>query len=277
MTRSRRLTAAVAGIALLYAGSSGLAAAQDAVAAPKQGRFSLGAGATGEFLLESSALNSITRELDSLAALSDALPDAPGTLEFNEASLDDFYGSLVGVQLTGSYGLTDSIELFARAGYLESGSATTLDGSLVETSGSFSAFQGQVTTQLDDYQEFNLQVGARYFFNEGGSLRPFVGGYGGVRFIDSVGATVEASDGETTATIFEGGFFDDTTALVAGGEIGLAFSFTPNFTFSVNAGINWTDDWDIDYTDLAPAGIGELGDTGRRISFPLGGRFTYTF
>ncbi|MBK5921698.1 hypothetical protein CCR80_11715 [Rhodothalassium salexigens] len=255
------------------AAAPAFAQSSDPIAPPKAGRFSAGLGATGEFLLSSTSLQDVQFN-GSLNQLLDTLPDVEGLAQINEQSLDNSYGSLVGVQGTASYGLTDRIELFARGGYLESGASN-------KTAGSFAGgdTRGTFTAVLGDYSEFYLHGGARYFFNDGMDLRPFVGGFAGVRFIDSVGMTLTADRGDGTSfgTVYDGALFDDDTVLTAGGEFGLAYSFRNNFTFSINVGISWTGEWALADDALDGTVLDGAEDTGRRLSIPIGGRFTYTF
>ncbi|MBB4212304.1 hypothetical protein EV659_10937 [Rhodothalassium salexigens DSM 2132] len=266
------LATALAAAMSSVAAAPAFAQSSDPVAPPKAGRFSAGLGATGEFLLSSTSLQDFQFN-GNLSQILDTLPDVEGIAQINEQSLDNSYGSLVGVQGTVSYGLTDRIELFARGGYMESGSSN-------KTAGSFAGgdTQGTFTAVLDDYNEFYLHGGARYFFNDGMDFRPFVGGFFGVRFIDSVGMTLTA-DGNAgpIGTVYDGALFDDDTVLTAGGEFGLAYSFRDNFTFSVNVGISWTGEWSLAEEAFEGTVLNGAQDTGRRLSIPIGGRFTYTF
>ena len=170
----------------------------------------------------------------------------------------DVYDTPLVARLGFNYGLSDASEVFGRFQYTHA-SSDDFDFATVTAAGTIRVFTtpslivdiplsagDTIEAELDDYEEFALDVGYRRFFlAKTNKFRPYASVGVGMSYID--GIDIEYSAGSTK--IAEGSFYDDSWVFNGSLGVGFRYSFT-NVAIGVETGIRYQDDLDDDDGDL---------------------------
>lgn len=194
-------------------------------------------------------------------------------------SFDDVFDIPVSLGVTLNYGLSSSSEIFGRLQYVYA-SADKFDYLTFRTAGTI--FSGPINNnpdpitpipvvagdviegEFDDYKEYGIDLGYRYFFSTESNFRPFASVTGGIRYIEALELDYIAPNGES---IGKAKFYDDSTVFSAGLGIGFRYSLSPTIALGLETGISYQDK--LDDEDLQGGGPDDLNDGGNRWQIPL--------
>lgn len=192
---------------------------------------------------------------------------------------DDVFDTPLSVGLTLNYGLSSHSEVFGRLQYTQA-SAQKFDLLTFRTAGFINAgpVNGNsppiapipvavgdvVRGEFDDYEEYGLDIGYRYFFKSDNRFKPFASISGGVRFVDSLKLDYIAPTGES---IGKANFYDDSTVFAMGIGVGFRYEVSPTVAFGIESGVSYQDK--LDDEDLGGGGLGGLNHGGDRLQIPL--------
>lgn len=236
-----RITGVFVTVVAVFGATAGSAAAQ-ATSTPTPGmwRYSLSAGLDV----------SINSEFHTGATA--------GAINVDSRDYDDVFGTLYRVRFDVARAAADNGEFFGSLNYV-TGSADRLQ---VGTVGA-----DPLIADFDDYREYGVEVGYRYFFNPGSPWRPYAAGAVGVKYVDAINATFLVGD---TPTFVDQSFYDDSFSPTIGMAVGVMLASSPWIAFGVETGLRYDFDLtDDDNNDIAGAGLDTINDTGSRFYLPL--------
>lgn len=196
-----------------------------------------------------------------------------------DQGFDDAFDMPVSVGLTLNYGFSSSSEVFGRLQYTQA-SAEKFDLLTFRTAGFIEsgpvngnppaiapipvAIGDVVRGEFDDYEEYGIDIGYRYFFTTDNHFKPFASISGGVRFVDSLKLEYIAPTGESLG---KARFYDDSTVFSAGIGVGFRYEVSPTVALGLETGISYQDK--LDDEDLGGGGLDDLNDGGDRLQVPL--------
>lgn len=213
-----------------------------------------------------------TAPVASLAALNPNLPAASAELRIGSRSFDQIYGEATSFELDVARGIGGAREVFASVSRVDA------DGGQVEVGTAFvPALSASlpVIGRFGDFSQTSLQVGVRQYFGNEGGIQPFVGGRLGLVQTDEIRAsfTVPVPAGVGTEpndiVLTNVPFYQDSTAVSAGLDVGVSFAVNERFSLSAETGLRFTGDLDGDDSAIGGLGLGSINDTGARTSVPV--------
>ena len=196
-----------------------------------------------------------------------------------DQGFDDAYDTPVSVGFTLNYGLSSSSEVFGRLQYTQA-SAEKFDLLTFRTAGSINsgpvngnppaiapipvAIGDVLRGEFDDYEEYGVDIGYRYFFTTDNHFKPFASISGGVRMVESLKLEYFAPTGES---IGKARFYDDSTVFSAGFGAGFRYELSPTVALGLETGVSYQDK--LDDENLGGGGPDGLNDGGDRLQIPL--------
>lgn len=196
-----------------------------------------------------------------------------------DQDFDDAFDTPVSVGITLNYGLSSSGEVFGRLQYTQA-SASKFDLLTFASAGFINsgpvndnppaiapipvATGDIVRGEFDDYEEYGIDIGYRYFFTTDNHFKPFASVSGGVRIIDSLKLEYFAPMGES---IGKARFYDDSTVYSAGIGIGFRYEVSPTVALGLETGVSYQGK--LDDENLGGGGLDDLNDGGDRWQIPL--------
>lgn len=163
----------------------------------------------------------------------DILADGQGTIAdrpvvFESVRYKDVYEPKARYQGFLGYGVSESVEMVLRGGYYKSKGtgikAGTLDGR-------------DLFAFFPDYEEWNLEIAARYYIEHRSRLKSWVAPVVGLR--SSKELVVSYSIPDVGTAILNVPFSNASTVPVFGLDIGVSFDLTPNLLVGLDSGLRW--------------------------------------
>jgi hypothetical protein len=171
----------------------------------------------------------------------------------------DIYDPGFGWRAGAGYGVSDNVEIFGafawertEASELSVGNVASLD----------------LRAAFGDYTSYGIDAGMRYHFTPGAAVNPYVSVLAGFRQVDAIPGTFSVP--AAGVTLPDTPFFDDSTVPVIGGDFGVLFAVSSQFSLGVEGGIRYHTDLS-DIEGLAGTGLENLNDAGSRWSVPISG------
>lgn len=203
-----------------------------------------------------------------------ALPGGtPIDLLIDERGFDDIYDGFLGYTANITVALDRSTKMYV--GYREvSGEADPLEvgQALVDPAGAATAVP--IMAQFDDYEEWSVQLGFLTSKAMHKRLELIWGGRGSVGFTNNINGTFSIAN---VATLADVPFYDDSTILSFGVNLGLRYNVRPNFSIIGLAGAEYRTSLDQNDSALPALGLGNLNNGSGFTSLPifLGGTINF--
>ncbi|MEY2480391.1 MAG: hypothetical protein QOI04_1318 [Verrucomicrobiota bacterium] len=198
-------------------------------------------------------------------------------LDIKSRDWNDVYNNFFRGQVEVGYVLTNHIELFAQFRYT-SASSNLVHGS---TASLFGISTREYFSEWSDYNSWGGDVGVRYFFlGKQAKIRPYISLAGGAAWVDSIRLHATQSSpffvGGQPFTIYDGGFYDETTVWSGAAMLGVEFNVTCHVAVGIESGVRYEstlDGNDRDFNADPLAAINALAalnnDNGDRLSVPV--------
>lgn len=236
------------------------------------GQFSGSITAGVEFPVDGDVHGGAVAPVASLAALNPNLPAASAELRIRARSFDDIYGEAATYGVEGAYGLGGGLEVIGAVRAIQA------DEGRVQVGTAFVPALSAELPVFGRFGEFNavsFEAGLRQHFDLGGGLEPFIGGRVGLTQVDAIRATftVPVPNGVGTEpndiALNNVAFYDDTTALTVGLDMGVSFEIVEGFTLTAETGVRYQGELDGDDSAIGGLGLGRINDAGDRVSVPV--------
>ena len=172
-------------------------------------------------------------ELDGnlLASGESTLVDRPAS--FHSVSYRDVFASDVRIQGFIGYGVSEKVELVLRGGYYKSDGRGVEAGSL--TGGTLAG--AKIYAYFTDYEEWNLELAARYYIAHRSRLKSWIAAVAGVRATNNLYVSYSIPD--AGIAVLNVPFNTDTAVPVFGADIGVSFDLTDNLLVGLDSGVRW--------------------------------------
>jgi hypothetical protein len=270
---------AVSGIVLLT---------ESAQAAPVEpGRFAGSISAGAEFSIDGDVHGGATSSvpLSAVAALRDAgappltLPaGASGAeLRIQSRSFDEIYGDAMNITLQGAYGLEGNREILLGLGYTSAGEGSVEVGTAAVVSGSGATLvEVPVNGTFGDYKAWVVEAGLRQYFG-GGAFKPYIAGRVGAAFVNDIRASFSVPALDINAALNNVPFYDSTTVLTGGIDLGVSYDVSDNFSLQVETGIRFAGGLDGNDANIGGLGLASINEEGSRTVIPVSVRARWVF
>lgn len=253
---------------LLAASAAAALIASPAVAQPEEGRWAVSVEAGPDFPIDGELFGGRHVEVPELGSTGSS-----ARLTIDPQDYDGVYGTSWGGGVEVDYGLSDRDEVFGTLRYMKADGGQNIVGrAFVNDTGQTFPIIGE----FGDREVWTGDVGYRRYFGEG-RLRPYAAARVGAAYtsgIDGVFSIPEAGVAPTNASLY-----DDSWSWTVGGDIGVDYAVTDNFTLQAETGLRYISDLSNgDDTGLSQLGLGELtADSGSSLSMPVMVRGRWVF
>ncbi len=220
-----------------------------------------------------------TAPVASLQALNPNLPAAPAELRIGSRSFDDIYGNATTYGVEGRYGLSGDREVFGEVRRVEAGGGTVQVGTAFVPALSASL---PVNGTFEDYNSTNIEAGVRQYFGSG-KVKPYVAARAGVAVVDKIRASfsVPVPNGvgaePNDININNVPFYDSSTTVTVGLDVGASWDVTDRLSVSAEAGIRYRGDLDGNDAAIGGLGLASINDDSAAISVPVTFKLSYRF
>lgn len=215
----------------------------------------------------------------SLQALNPNLPAAPAELRIESRSFDDIYGNATTYGVEGRYGLTGNREVFGEVRRTEAGGSTVQVGTAVVPALSATL---PVNGTFEDFKSTNIEAGVRQYFGSG-KVKPYVAARAGVAVVDEIRASfkVPVPNGvgaePNDININNVPFYDSSTTVTVGLDVGVSWDVSERLTVSAEAGIRYRDSLDGNDAAIGGLGLAAINDDSSAVSVPVTFKVSYKF
>lgn len=194
------------------------------------------------------------------------LPGAtPVDLVIGEQGYEDIYDGFIGYTANITVALDQSTKMYI--GYREvTGEADLIEVGQAVINPGVAATTAPLTAQFDDYEEWSVQIGFLTSKAMHKRLELLWGGRGSVGFTNNIDATFAVPGVATLANV---PFYDDTTTLSFGVNLGLRYNIRPNFSIVGMTGLDYRTALDQNDSVLPTLGLGDLNNGGGFTSLPI--------
>lgn len=177
----------------------------------------------------------------------------------------DIYDRSFRGQLAVGYGVSRSVEIFARGSYYKMTSGNVLVGDVASL---------DLFGRWTDYKEWGFEAGPRLYFTPDRAFKPYAAVTAGVRFLRANPATfsVPAAD----VVLSDVPFFDETTVGVFGADLGFTYDLAPGVAVGMETGPRYQTK-PSPLRGLAGTGLDRINDTASRWSMPVLGTVSFRF
>lgn len=206
-----------------------------------------------------------------LGPLNPALAGVDAELRIQPRSFDDIYGEGMNIGAEFAYGMMPNGEVFGTVRYMQA------DEGKVQVGGAFvPALDATLPVfgTFSDYEAWAIEAGYRQYFGSG-ALKPYVAGRVGAVFTDKISATFEIPDGGIT--IADAPFYDSSTSLSVGLDVGLSYALNDMVTLQAEAGIRHITSLEDDDSAIGGLGLASINDVGDRTYVPVTVRARFAF
>lgn len=201
--------------------------------------------------------------LANLGALDTENADDPATTSLRRLSMHDAFRLGPGLGLELGYMTDSSVEPFVKLEYSQLRGRDENIGEL--TTQSLSAPAG-ITSKFDDMHSWALNVGSRYFWNDGGAVRPFVAGFMGADRTQAMRTHLSVNG---MADLGEEELLPQQTRFDAGVEGGVNFKLADQADLRLSLGADYVGARRRDTDAFAPLGVNSVKMTEQRWSVPV--------
>lgn len=147
---------------------------------------------------------------------------------FDSVSYRDVYGPDVRVQGFLGYGVAERVEIVLRGGWYKSEGRAVSAGTFAD---------GDLFAYVSDYEEWGLELAARYYIAHRSRLKSYLAPVAGLRSTNDI--FVDYSLPAAGSAVLNVPFTKDTTVPVLGLDIGVSFDLTENLFIALDSGIRW--------------------------------------
>ena len=203
------------------------------------------------------------------------MPQVHGSVGAIDSRLDrlqgnDAFRSGPSFSAEAGYMSESNLEPFVRLTYAQmQGRNTTIGAVAVPALNSATA----IGANFDDMKSWSLNLGARYFIADTGTIRPYVAGYVGAVRTDALTANVAING--TPVTHEE--FLPRATRFDAGVEGGVDWALSSNADLGLSIGAQYLDARRRETGAFAPIGIEQVGFSDPHWSIPVNLALNYRF
>ena len=226
------------------------------------------------FIVDGDLFNNTVATINESNRTSPALEFETRNLEIEQGpEWGDAFGPVAEAAVEVAYGLTDAFEVFGSFGYAHASGSTILIGTTQVDSQP--GMELPTFAQVSNYTAYMLEGGARYYFDTGIKLRPYVAGRAGAAFVDDMKATITVPD----AGIHIDGLaiYDNSLVFTGGVDLGLAYQIGEKVSMSVETGLRYFANLDNDDRDTEIVDFTALNDNGRYVAYPVRARLSREF
>lgn len=201
--------------------------------------------------------------LASLGGLDAANASDPATTSLRSLSMHDAFrlGPDLGVEL--GYMTDSNIEPFMKLEYSQLRGRNERIG---ELSSPALATPAAITSNFDDMHSWALNFGTRYFWNDGGTVTPYVAGFMGANRTEAMRAHLSVND---MANLGTEQLLPQQTRFDAGVEGGVKFRLADNADLRVSVGADYVDARKKTTAAFMPLGVDSVQMTEQRWSVPV--------
>jgi hypothetical protein len=251
-----------------------------ALATPlKPGQFAGSVNVGAELPVDGDVHGGAAATVASLAALNPNLPATSAQLRIESRSYDDIYGNATTYGIEGRFGLEGDREVFAEL------RRTEADGGSVQVGTAFVPALSAtlpVNGTFDDFKSTTVEAAVRQYFGSG-KVRPYVAARAGVAFTDEIRASfrVPVPNGVGTEpndiNLNNVPFYDDSTTVSAGLDIGASWQVAERLSVSAEVGIRYRGDLDDNDAAIGGLGLTSINNDSDAISVPVSFKLSYAF
>lgn len=261
-----------ASFALAALGASALASRAATAADYDEGQwittFTAGAG----LITNSTFQEPATGTLADMGSLDGTLAGQSATTRLDSLSFRDAFSVGPSLGLEAGYLSSSGVEPYIR---LDRSQLRGRNVRIGEMSSDALTSPAAITANFDDMDSWGLDLGTRYFFNEGGAVRPYLAGYVGAERSDPLYAHYAVS-GLTTDSGRQT-LLPRETLFNAGIETGLNYQVSDQAAVRFSVGADYTPPRHEDSTAFEPLGLGPVRIADQSWSVPIDLGLTYRF
>jgi hypothetical protein len=180
-------------------------------------------------------------------------------------SYGDIYDPSFRGQLWVGYGVSRSVELFARGSYYTMTSNNVKVGNVAGL---------DLFGEWSEFKEWGVEVGPRLYFNPETAFKPYIAATAGLRFLSENPATFTVP--AANVVLNDVPFYDKSTVGVFGADLGFTYDVSPVVALGLEAGIRYQTKPSA-LRGLAGTGLDNINDTGSRWSVPVLGTVSFRF
>jgi hypothetical protein len=191
-----------------------------------------------------------------------AINEGVGTIEGKpavlvEQAMSNHFSDALRLRFTGGLGLDYNKEVFATFAYGKYNGTHRIVGSV-------SGYP--LTARFSNPDAFDVEGGLRYYLRPEGSIRTYVAGAAGVRFLEAT--TVNFSVFEVGLSLDNLPYFKRSALLIVGGDTGVSYSLSEKFEVGAELGLRYQGKPGAE-TLFADPKLQGVNDTGSRWSLPI--------
>lgn len=224
-----------------------------------------------DLISHSTLLERADGTLTDLGGLDAAHPDDPATTSLNRLSMHNAFRPGPGLGLELGYMTDSNVEPFVKLDY------SLLRGrneDIGELRSPALAAPAAINSRFDDMHSWALNFGSRYFWNDGGAVKPYVAGFMGADRTQAM-RTHLAVNG--MANVGEEELLPQQTRFDAGVEGGVNFQLAENADLRLSVGADYVNARKNNTDAFAPLGIDAVKITEQRWSVPMDLGVNYRF
>lgn len=209
--------------------------------------------------------------LTGLGSLDPANAGDPATTSLRSLSMHDAYRLGPGLGLELGYMTESNVEPFMKLEYSQLRGRNERIG---ELSSPALASPAAISSNFDDMHSWALNFGTRYFWNQGGTVEPFVAGFMGANRTEAMRTHLSVNG---MADLGREDLLPQQTRFDAGLEGGVNFRLADNADLRVSLGADFVDARKKTTTAFAPLGVESVQMTEQRWSVPVDVGLNYRF
>lgn len=199
-----------------------------------------------------------------------AINEAAGTIQgqpsvFVEQSLSNHFSDALRIRFTVAQGLDYDKEVFGAFAYGKYNGTERLVGSVSGL---------PLYGRLSNADAFDFEGGLRYYLRPEGSMRTYVAGVGGLRYLQATDVTFRAPDAGVTLDDLP--YFKGSWLFIFGGDTGITYDLSDRMAIGGEIGLRYQGKPGAEDLFADPA-LAEVNDTGSRWSIPISASVTVRF
>ncbi len=192
-----------------------------------------------------------------------------GQLRIQSRGFDDIYDNAMTFNLEGTYGLGGGREVFGSFDYVKADEGSVQVGTAAVVNGSTTVAEVPVYGRFGEYKGMGVSVGLRQWFNEGGTLQPYIAGRVGASKIDAIDASFTIPDLTINQSLQNVPFYDETTILTAGVDVGVSYALSETISVTAETGVRYYGDLDGNDSAIGGLGLASINEEGKRVTYPI--------
>ena len=174
-----------------------------------------------------------------------------------EQAMSNHFSDALRLRFTGGLGLDYNKEVFATFAYGKYNGTHRIVGSV-------SGYP--LVARFSNPDAFDIEGGLRYYLRPEGSIRTYVAGAVGLRFLEAT--TVNFSVFEVGLSLDRLPYFERSTLLLLGGDAGVSYDISGTFAVGAELGLRYQSKPGAE-TLFADPNLRDVNDTGNRWSLPI--------